>query len=725
MKSVVKVLGLVVGAIALLLIAALFFLTRLFDPNDYKDDIRDAAREQANIELALDGDIGWSLFPWLGLELKDVGVAPVDNPAQPLAKVGTLGLGVKVLPLLRRQVRMSDVILDDVQLQLVRNDQGVGNWETVGPQDSAAAEQGSDAGAEAQTQNDDGNEPLQITVESVQVTNASVHYEDRQTGQILSLDEANLTTGALIPGEPSDVSFLGLLTLDQPAMRVRMDLKTVATLQPGEQRYLLSGVDLKVDASGEPFGGRAVNLQLQGDGLVDLAEQVAELTQLRMSLADMRATGQLKVSDLDSEPQLAGRLDVAAFDARDLLRDLGQTLPDMADPGALSSVALSANLAGGASSLMLNDLQLALDGFALQGSLGLADFERQALRFDLAGDNLNLDNYLPPSAEGEGSSSGSAGSGGSRSQSAPEPWSDDDVLPLDTLARLDVDGKLALQQVTLTGQTIKPFNMAVRARDGVVRLTQLDGGIFGGSFSASGSIDTRKTPVGSGLKAQLKGIDSAAAQQAYEVPQQVSGLLDLNLDVTAGGNSLRRWMNTLNGNASFKVTDGALLGVNLEQQVCRAIALANRKSLSGERGSENTPFEQLDGSFTIRNGVVANRDLVVDLPGLAGKGKGDINLPEQRLDYSIGLLLEGDRSEMPDEACQVNERYADIEWPIRCQGYLHNAGSSCGVDSEGVGKIAAKLVGNEVQRKLEERIDDSLGDKAPELRDAIKGLFSR
>ena len=41
------------------------------------------------------------------------------------------------------------------------------------------------------------------------------------------------------------------------------------------------------------------------------------------------------------------------------------------------------------------------------------------------------------------------------------------------------------------------------------------------------------------------------------------------------------------------------------------------------------------------------------------------------------------------------------------------------------GKIAGKLVGNEVQRKLEERIDDSLGDKAPELRDAIKGLFSR
>ena len=723
MKSFAKVLGMVLAGIVILVIGALFFLTRMFDPNDYKDDIRQAAREQANVELTLDGDIGWSLFPWLGIELKNVGVAPVATPDQPLASVGSLGLGVKVLPLLRKQLRMSDVILDDIQLQLVRNDKGVGNWESVGPQAKPETAGAGGDGAAGEESADSGRS-FDITVESVRVTNASVRYEDRQSGRILSLDEANFMTGALIPDEPFDVSFQGLLTTDQPAMRVRVDLSSVATLQPESQRYQLSAVDLKVDASGEPFDGRAVNFQLQGDGMLDLAEQVAELSQLRLSLADMRATGQVKVTGLSTEPQLTGRLDVAAFDARDLLRDIGQQLPEMADPGALSSVALSANLKGGASSIMFNDLQLALDGFALNGSLGVADFERQALRFDLSGDNLNLDNYLPPREAGE-STGAAAGSGGSRSQSAPEEWSDEALLPLDVLASLDVDGKLALQQVTLTGQNIQPFRVAVKARDGLVRLTQLDGGIFGGTFAASGSIDTRKTPVSNALKAQLKGIDSAAAQQAYDVPQQVRGLMDLNLDVTAGGNSLRRWMNSLNGSANFKVDDGALLGVNLEQQVCRAIALANRKSLSAEHGSEDTPFEQLSGSFTMRNGVVSNRDLVADLPGLYGKGKGEINLPDQRLDYRLGLLLEGDRSEMPDEACQVNERYADIEWPIRCNGYLHNAGSSCGVDTEGVGKIAGKLVGNEVQRKLEERIDDSLGDKAPELRDAIKGLFSR
>lgn len=719
MKAFAKVLGLVVCGIVVLAIGVLFFLTRMFDPNDYKEDIQQAAREQANIELTLDGDIGWSLFPWLGIELKDVGVAPTEEPDLPLAQVGSLGLGVKVLPLLRRQLRMSDVILDDVHLQLVKGDDGAGNWANIGPQKTAADKDSDDEAKPAPSTKD---KQMDFAVESVQITNASVRYEDRQSGQVLTLDQANLTTGALIEGEPFDVSFLGMLTTDKPALRVRLDLKTVAQFDLGLKRYQFDGLDMKVDASGEPFSGRAVNLQLQGDGLLDLTAQVAELNQLRMSLGDMKATGTLKATALDAEPKFTGQLNVADFDARDLLRDLGQALPEMADPGGLSQVSFSTTLAGSASSLMLNDLNLVVDGATLKGQLGLADFERQALRFKLAGDSLNLDNYLLPVDEKDGTAPQQTG--GSKSTAAAQEWSDESVLPLERLATLDVDGSLELQQVTLTGQDINAFKAVVSARDGRIQLKQLDGGVFSGTFTSKGEIDTRQTPVKMTLSSQIKGIDSLVAQQAYDVPAQVRGDLDLTMDLSMRGNSMRRWMNTLGGNAKFQVEDGALLGVNLEQQLCRAIALANRKSLSGEHGSEDTPFEQLNGSFTISNGQISNRDLVADLPGIAAKGNGEVSLPEQRLDYRIGLLLEGDKSDMPDEACQVNERYVGVEWPVRCQGYLHNAASSCGVDTEGVTKVAGQLLGNEAKRKLEERIDEKLGDKAPELRDALKGLFS-
>lgn len=725
MKAFAKVLGLVVFGVVLLAAGVLFFLTRMFDPNDYKEDIQQAARDKANIELTLEGDIGWSLFPWLGIELKDVGIAAVEAPQDSLAQVGTLGLGVEVLPLLRRQLRMSDVILDSVSLNLVKDQNGRGNWEGIGPEREAVAGEQGALTEPAQEQEAAAGRDFDVAVESVRITNARVRYEDRASGQLLQLEDVNLSTGALIEGEPFDVAFLGLLITDQPAMRVRIDLNTVAHFDLALERYAFDAINLKVDASGEPFSGRALSMQLQGDALVDLAAQIAELDQMRLSVADMRATGQLRASDLDGGLRLNGRLDVAQFDARALMAALGQEPPEMARPAALEKVSLGAALTGSTTSLILNDLKLIVDGTELTGSLGIADFERQAVRFDLAGNRLNIDDFLPPASQPAGQASPSDSAGGSRSDTAPEAWSDEQVLPLQTLAGLDIDGKLALQEVVLTGQTIKPFNAAVVARNGRVQVNQLDGGVFGGRFNLTADIDTRRTPVTLKLVNKLTGMDSLAIQTAYDMGEQMRGKLDLSVDLTASGNSVKRWMETLNGSARFNVLEGALIGVNLEQQMCQAIALVNRKTLAEPRGSQDTPFSSLGGSFQITNGTVNNQDLVVAVPGMAVKGRGDIQLPAQRMDYRLGLLIEGDKSEMPDPACAVNQRYVGIEWPVRCRGYLHNAASSCGVDSDGVKRIAGQLLGNEAQRKVEEKLQDKLGDQAPAVRDAIRGLFNR
>lgn len=728
MKKLAKIIGLVVLALVVLGIAVLFFLTRMFDPNDYKEQIRQAAREQANVELTLGGDIGWSLFPWLGIELKQVGLAPVEHPEKALASVGSMGLGVEVLPLLRKQLRMSDVILDDISLNLEIDENGVANWSSIGPQSETAdgAPENAEASAEAEAEAEEHGR-LDVAVESVRITNADINYTDRRTAQQVSLEDVNLTTGALIEDEPFDVEFLGLLVTGQPAMRVRIDLHTVASFNLDQQRYQLDGFDLKLDASGDPFGGRAVNMQLQGDSVIDLQQQVAELKQLRLSLADLRATGQLTASQLDSDPQLAGAISVAEFDARALAHALGQSLPEMAQNNALSKVALNADLTGSSNSAMLQNLKLIVDGTELTGSMGLADFERQALRFDLRGNSLNIDHYLPPPADQPAPAG--AGQGGSTSQKAPEPWSNDPVLPLETLAGLNVIGSLDLQQVQLTGQAISPFKMAVDAVDGNVRLKQFEGGVFGGQFAASATINTTRSPATLSLNGKLDDMDSLALQRAYEMAEQFRGQLDLNMNLTTRGNSMRQWINGLNGDVRFDVANGALLGVNLEQKLCQAIALANRKPLSAEHGSADTPFQRLGGSFKIVNGNINNRDLIAALPGIAAKGNGDINLPEQRLDYRVGLLLEGDKNDMPDPACQVNERYVGIEWPIRCEGYLHNAAKSCGVDTEGVTRIAGQLLRNEAERKVQdkvgEKLEEEFGDKAPAVRDALKGLFGR
>src|SRR5690606_31860988 len=137
---------------------------------------------------------------------------------------------------------------------------------------------------------------------------------------------------------------------------------------------------------------------------------------------------------------------------------------------------------------------------------------------------------------------------------------------------------------------------------------------------------------------------------------------------------------------------------------------------------KDTPFQELKGSLQVRNGVASNPDLKARIPGLAVNGSGDLDLRVLGMDYRVGIVIEGDKREMPDAACTVNERYVGLEWPLRCRGPLELGAKACRMDKDGLGKVAAKLAGNKINEKIEEKLGDKV---SPELKDALKGLFNR
>ncbi|HBS78803.1 MAG TPA: AsmA family protein, partial [Pseudomonas sp.] len=198
MKALGKILGLVILGLLLLIVALGFALTHLFDPNDYKDEIRTLARDKAGLELNIAGDIGWSLFPWLGLELHDTTLASVQTPEQPFADLRMLGLSVRVLPLLSREVEMSDITLNGLNLTLNRDEQGRGNWEGVGrpatsetPPDATPPAEAAEPGDDEQTA-DNAKRPLQLDIDSLTISDARVTYHDAQTGQQFSAEGIEL-----------------------------------------------------------------------------------------------------------------------------------------------------------------------------------------------------------------------------------------------------------------------------------------------------------------------------------------------------------------------------------------------------------------------------------------------------------------------------------------------------------------------------------------------------
>ncbi|MDZ3994887.1 AsmA family protein [Pseudomonas sp. Teo4] len=745
MKAFGKILGLGLLGLLLIIVALGFALTHLFDPNDYKDEIRQLARDKAHVELTLNGDIGWSLFPWLGLELHDASIATLNAPKQPFADLQMLGLSVRVLPLLRREVQMSDVRVEGLNLTLARDEQGHGNWEDIGKPLPAQAGTPADAPAQApaepaSTSTDGSSErTIKLDIDSLTVNNARVQYTDAKSGQAFSAESIQLSTGPVHEGANIPLKASAFLSASQPNIKARTELAGELRFDRKLKRYNFEDMRLSGETSGEPLAGKTMTFSAQGQVLVDLAANVASWSGLKVSANQLRALGELNLRDLDKAPQLSGGLSIAQFDLRTFLDGIGHPLPATNDPAAFTKLEMVSRLQGTTNSLALEDLAVKLDDSSFSGRVAIEDFAKQAIRLQLKGDTFDADRYLPAkSEEAKGATaarqaevkqqeaSAVAGAGSTPLPNAPTQvaWSSDKLLPVDRLRALDLQANLAFGSLTLDKLPISDAQLIANGQGGLVTLQTLHGGLYDGNFEVKGTVDVRPAvpQIGINTKINRVPVEHFIKAEGKEQTPPVKGLLTLSSDLTATGNSQKALIDTLNGNANFAINDGVLVNANLEQQLCQAIATLNRKTLSGEPRGKDTPFEELRGSLVIRNGVASNPDLKARIPGLTVNGQGDLDLRVLGMDYNVGVVVEGDQRAMPDPACQVNERYVGVEVPLRCRGPLELGAKACRLDQDGMGKVAAKLAGN----RLKDKIDEKLGDKvSPELKDALKGLFKR
>lgn len=745
MKAFGKILGLVLLGLLLVIVALGFALTHLFDPNDYKEEIRQIARDKAHIELTLNGDIGWSLFPWLGLELHEASVATLANPTQPFADLQMLGLSVRVIPLLRREVQMSDVRVEGLNLRLNRDKNGHGNWEDIGKAPASKTTANAPAPAEQPAPGDSAPaqkpaQPTRLDIDSLTVNNARVEYTDEQAGRQFTAESIQLSTGPIHDSTNIPVTLTAFLASNQPAVRVRTEVTGELRFERALQRYKFEDLKLSGEATGDPLQGKTVTFAAHGQLLLDKAANVAEWTGIKLSINQLRALGELKVNDLDKTPQLSGGMSIAQFDLAKFVDGVGQKLPAMAE-GSLSKVELVTRIAATPTSAEFNSINLKIDDSTFSGRIAVEDFATQSLRAQLKADTFNVDRYLPPkSAEADSSkaareaevsnteASAMAGAGSTPLPSAPTQgaWSNDRLFPVERLGKLDLDADLTFGQLTLDKLPIQNAALKATGQGGLLTLENLRGDLYNGNFEVKGTLDVRQPTPQLSLQTRINRVPAEKIIESQGKNPPVKGLVTLNSAVTASGNSQKALIDSLNGTAGFVINDGVLLNANLEQQFCRGIATLNRKTLSGEPRGKDTPFEQLNGNLTFRSGVASNPDLKVRIPGMTVNGNGDIDLRVLGMDYRVGIIIEGDKSDMPDPACQVNERYVDVEWPLRCRGPLELGAKACRLDNEGLGKVAAKLAGDRLGDKLNEKIDEKLGDKvSPELKDALKGLFKR
>lgn len=355
-KLVKFILGLIL-VLVLLVVAAAVVIPMVVDPNDFKPEIVEQVKKATGRDMAIDGDIGLSVFPWLGVELSGVSLSQAEGFGdQPFAAVEQAQVRAKLMPLLKRQLVVDTIQLNGLQLNLMRDSQGMGNWE-----DLAA---GGDA-PEAETQEkpaskqDSGLEGLAIG--GVKILEAQVSWSDRQSGQAVTVRGLNLETGALSPGRPADIKLD--FKLDNQEPKLSADIALAGTLEasqdnsrftvsPLELRFTdlktgdglaadsvikatvlfdlaanklqLDGLSIEQNASGGPLQDRTLSSRLVGQVSADLAGQLYQVSGLKLD-ADIKGEsipgGQVKAeltadikADLAKDTLEVSGLDLKAAD---------------------------------------------------------------------------------------------------------------------------------------------------------------------------------------------------------------------------------------------------------------------------------------------------------------------------------------------------------------------------------------------------------------------------
>lgn len=174
-----KILGGVL-LVVLLVLGVLLSLPFLIDLNKYQDYYKPLIEEALNRKIQLQ-DIRLTIWPRIGARVE--GFTVLDDPSfssEPFASLGSLDIGVKLMPLLSRKVEVEEITLREPVITVLKNKAGVTNVSTIGPKTALPAGAG-----QPQPPSPQQGDPLQalalLAVDHVSIRGGKVIYRDLST----------------------------------------------------------------------------------------------------------------------------------------------------------------------------------------------------------------------------------------------------------------------------------------------------------------------------------------------------------------------------------------------------------------------------------------------------------------------------------------------------------------------------------------------------------------
>lgn len=297
MRKLLKILAIIIVLFIVIIAVAIALVVKVIKPNDLKGTIQQQVHRITGRELIIHGNIHWTFFPWVALQVDDAQLNNLASfAATPFAKLAQAEIEVKLWPLLHHKIEIGQVTLKGLQLNLIKKADGSTNWQNANPtKKHSAAEPESNT---AVTTTNTILAPIALTISNVQMSDAKVSFDDQQQHQNYTIDNVQLTSSKL----SFDKSFplqLSFNFSNSPSLSGKLKLTGDMTVNRVQQELTLNNAKLDLSANGERLA-QPIELRLQSN--IQANHDAVHLNDLNIHLNESTLTGKALFSNSPKQP---------------------------------------------------------------------------------------------------------------------------------------------------------------------------------------------------------------------------------------------------------------------------------------------------------------------------------------------------------------------------------------------------------------------------------------
>ncbi|MDN2662597.1 AsmA family protein [Psychromonas sp. 14N.309.X.WAT.B.A12] len=750
-------------AVLLLLVAAIVIVVATVDPNDYKQQIQDQAKNAIDRDLVITGDLGWSLYPLLGFKSGQVTLQnSPEFEEKTLLNIQEAAVSINILPLFSGNLEIGEIVLDGVEFNLITNKDGTTNLDDLTADTSEETATDTVDQKSTETTDEEASSSLDLSkfvLSGINITNATLKVIDHQTDETqevainsLQLEEfafgqvAHFSLNSSVKNSQVEADIdvnadvfvdADLTTVELTNLTIESDILSDALSGSKLNMIFTSGLKYQPETQELDIQAITINNTFTGDFLAGTiyinSSDINVVEHNQVNLGKLTLTSSLNGSALQNnqvnstlETNLA--LDIAKKTAKIDTFKVNNSVKGNDVEGEMNF---------SLQELTVSDFQkILIKQFTIDSEMVVAAIGENKINSDISTDisyDLDQQKLSLTSLKTKVDDIELNGEVSFVQQAVPvirynlngNVWNLNPYLPeatenanseqettttseevepdLSILNDLDIKGSLTIAGILYQDITIGKITNGLTVKNGKATINPLTANLYDGSLTVNASVDEDGGKNSYQATTTLKNVALLPLLKDAAEVDLLSGTANFNLAASGQGLTSTKIQQGVNAKGDFKVLDGELYGINLPYEIRVFKAKLTGKTIDEDKLVKKTDFASLTGEFTVDDGIANNQKLTMTSPVIRLDGAGTADTIKQTIDYKLGVT--------PLSKTDESTSYADLSGvsiPLRIQGSFSDPSFS--LDTEGALKEQLEAAKTAVKDKAKEALKDTTKD---------------